>query len=80
MARHIKVNIDNQEYDAVEQDFEIKREEWNEYRLLDGGVVRVKTTVQKIARILESDGKPAYTSDGDPFFLVTHNTQVISTE
>ena len=80
MPRTIKVKIDNVEHDAIEVEFEIAREEWNEYKLLDGGRVRVKITVQKISRILDAQGKPAYVPDGDPHVVVRHNTQVVASE
>jgi hypothetical protein len=34
-----------------EEDFTIEKEDWNEYRLLDGGTIKVKTTVQRIFRV-----------------------------
>jgi hypothetical protein len=66
--------------DVMEQDFEIVREEWNEYKLLDGGIIRVKTTVQRIFRALDDQGKPRNTPEGDPEMIVRHNTQVVATE
>ncbi len=80
MPRIIKVKVGNVDRDAYEVDFEIGREEWNEYKLVDGGRVRVKTTVQKIARLLDAQGKPEFTPDGDPNVVVRHNTQVIASE
>ena len=47
-------------------DFEVANEQWNTYRLLDGGTVRMKTTPRIIYRRLDSDGNPAYDSDGSP--------------
>lgn len=70
----------DQEYDAIELDFEIAKENWNEYKLLDGGIVRLKTTAQKIFRVLDQQGKPARAPDGDPFLVVRHATQVVSSD
>jgi len=78
MPNVIKVRVGNQDYDAIEQQFEIRRENWNEYQLLDGGVVRLKTTAQKIYRILDASGQPAFTAGGDPHALVRHSTQVVT--
>lgn len=80
MVRQTKIVIENEERDAIELDFEMQNEQWNEYKLLDGGKVRLKTTPLKIFRVLDAEGKPAYTTEGDPFFLVRHDTNVTSTE
>jgi hypothetical protein len=85
MVRVLKIKVGSEEYDAIEKDFEITKEDWNEYRLLDGGKVRLKTSVAKILRIkilriLDKDGNPAYTADGDPFLLVRHRTEVAGSE
>ena len=45
MPRIVKLKLVDGEVNGVEQDFEISREEWNEYKLLDGGVIRMKTSV-----------------------------------
>lgn len=77
MARVTKVQLANgEECDAIELDFEIR----DEYKLLDGGRVRLKTSVLRMFRVLDANGNPAYTPEGDPFILVRHNTQVVTTE
>ena len=78
MARVIKVMFGDQEVDAVEADFEINRENWNEYKLLDGGTVRVKTTVSRIYKAVDSQGQTRYNSDGSPMIAVTHKSDVVS--
>jgi len=80
MAKIVKVKVGDQEHDAIEQTFEIAAEDWNEYRLADGGIVRVKTSVQKIYRLLDANGNPAMTPDGDPSVLVRHSTQVVASD
>lgn len=81
VRRTTKVQIENgEELDAIELDFEIHKEEWAEYKLLDGGRVRLKTSALKIFRILDVDGNLAYDPNGDPSILVSHNTQIVSTE
>ena len=80
MARPTQITVDGNLLDVVEHDFEIAREDWNEYRLLDGGRVRVRTTVAKIFRVLDSQGKPEYTPEGDPHLIVRHRTEVIASE
>jgi hypothetical protein len=76
MARIVKIRLGEQEVDAIELDFSIKREEWNEYELADGGRVRIKTSVAKIFRVLDSNGKPAFLPDGDPAVVVRHNSEI----
>lgn len=80
MPKVVKVRAGNQEYDAIEQPFDIREENWNEYRLLDGGVVRLKTTAQKIYRIMGPDGQPARTAEGDPHIIVRHSTQIVASD
>jgi hypothetical protein len=63
-----------------EEDFTIEKEDWNEYRLLDGGTIKVKTTVQRIFRVLDASGKPKIDADGDPEVLVRHSSQVVATD
>ena len=71
-----RITLEGGEVDAREEEFEIVREGWNEYRLLDGGVVRVKTTATRIFRVLREDGTPAVDGEGDPHIVVRHSTQV----
>ena len=81
MARITKVRLESgEERDALELDFEIQAEQWNEYKLLDGGRVRLKTSAIKILRVLDTEGNPAYTPDGDPLVWVRHSTYIASSE
>lgn len=81
MVRRTRIQIANgEERDAIELDFEVHKEEWAEYKLLDGGQVRLKTSALKIFRILDVDGNLANDPNGDPFIMVRHNTQIVSTE
>jgi len=80
MAKITKLSVGGQELQVVEQDFETVKEDWNEYRLLDGGRIRLKTTVQKVYRILDPAGKPAFTPDGEPNVVVRHVSQVVASD
>lgn len=75
-----KVKVGDQEFDTIEVNFEIEDEYWNVYNLVDGGTVRLKTTVQKILRILDADGNPTFTPDGDPNIMIRHRTDVVSSD
>jgi len=46
--------------------------------LPDGTVVKLKTTVLKILQVLDNENKPARTVEGDPFLIVNHRTDVIT--
>jgi len=77
MPNTIKVNINGVDHEAVEISFEIVKEDWNEYKLLDGGRVRTKTVVQRIFKVTEADGSQTKTPAGEPLYIVRHNTQVV---
>ena len=77
MARR-QISADGQEFDVVEVDFEVAEEQWNRYKLLDGGEVRLKTAPLRMYRVLDASGKPAVDADGDPAIIVNHSTQVIA--
>ncbi len=66
------------EVKAQEVDFKLLHEDWSVCTLPDGTMVRLKTTVLKILQVLDDDGKPAKTPDGDPFLIVNHRTDVIT--
>ena len=40
-----KFTINGKQYPTKDLQFNIKNEDWNEYELLDGGKIRVKTVV-----------------------------------
>jgi hypothetical protein len=69
---------DGSQAKAQEVDFKLQHEDWSIYALPDGTVVRLKTTVLKILQVLDKDGKPARTVEGDPFLIVNHRTDVIA--
>jgi hypothetical protein len=78
--RRKTIQLGGQEMEVLELDFNVRSEQWNEYDLLDGGRVRIKTTPLKIARVLDENGKPAYTPEGDPNIIVNHTTHVVCLE
>jgi hypothetical protein len=80
MPKKVTINVNGQDMEAVEIGFSIKREDWNEYELLDGGIVRFKANVFRILRVLDADGKPAKTPDGDPFLIVQSQNAVVTSE
>ena len=78
--RRRQIRIEGSMTDVLELDFEVANEQWNTYRLLDGGTLRMKTTPRIIYRRLDSDGKPEYDSDGSPSVIVNHTTEIVASE
>lgn len=63
---------------VMEMDYVAEKEEWSIYELEDESVVKMRVTAGKIFRVLDDKGNPQFNPDGDPFFIVTHNVQIIS--
>ena len=62
---------------GIEREFEIDREQWNVYTLLDGGRVRVKTSVHKIYQVVDAEGTPVHDPTGLPVFAAAHKSEVV---
>jgi hypothetical protein len=69
---------DGRQAQAEEVDFKLEHEDWSQYALPDGTVVKLKTTVLKILQVLDDSNKPARTPEGDPLLVVNHRTDVIT--
>ena len=68
---------DGTEKKMVEVKWEALEEPWSEYKLEDGTFVRMKNVVLKVFRILDEEGNPGVTLDGEPAVLV-RSTRVIT--
>ncbi len=60
-----KINFQGQEQevDATEVDFQTRKEDWNEYQLMDGSEIKMKLVVSGIFRIdglYDAEGNPVY--------------------
>lgn len=58
-----KINFQGREVDATEVDFQTRREDWNEYQLMDGTVIKMKLVVSGVFRIeglFDEEGNPVY--------------------
>ena len=73
-----KVKLGDREVLAIEQQFEIGREDWNEYKLLDGGTVRLKTSVHRIFRIVDEESNQIYNDQDEPQIIVRHRADVVT--
>lgn len=64
MKKKLKIRLPNRgEIEAMDVDFETIREDWNEYELEDGTVLKFKTIVSSIIRTEDYDpmtGDPVY--------------------
>jgi len=75
-----EIEYEGRKVTVVELDFEIESEQWNTYKTYDGIIVRMKTSPLKIMRILDDDGTPAITNTDDPHIVVSHNTNIVTSE
>ena len=58
-----KINFQGREVDATEVEFQTRKEDWNEYQLMDGTVIKMKLVASQIFRIdgmYDSEGNPNY--------------------
>ncbi len=58
-----KINYLGREVDATEVEFQTRKEDWNEYQLMDGSVIKMKMVVSQIFRIdgeYDNEKNPAY--------------------
>jgi hypothetical protein len=59
----VKANYQGRQVEATEVDFITRKEDFNEYQLADGKVLRVKTVLTDVARIegeKDTEGNPTY--------------------
>ena len=58
-----KINFGGREVDATEVEFQTRKEDWNEYQLMDGTVIKMKLVVSEIFRVdgvYDNAGNPTY--------------------
>jgi hypothetical protein len=65
--------------DAIELQFNPQQEGWSEYRVSDGGLIRMRATALHVYRVVDRQGRPAFLPDGQPDYIVTTQTQMTST-
>ena len=78
MVKTKTMKLGEQTISVEEEQFETIREEWNQYETASGVIVRVKLVVHKISRVLDGDGHPAFSEDGDPRIAVKHQVQIVA--
>ena len=70
MGARVKIRYGGQLVDGEEVDYDPLAEKWNEYRLSDGTVLRMKLVVTKIVRL------DLYNDQGEPIYLVNSNNAI----
>jgi len=76
-----KINVPGRgELTVRDVEFDVIREEWSEYKLKDGGTVRIRATALTISRLVDAQGKPTNNPDGTPAILVNQQLQIVANE
>ena len=78
MPRIVKLPLGSDEVDAYELDYETVKEDWNQYKLTDGRVVRVRVLTSRISQVVDADGNDQFHPDGSPFLLVSNRVEIVA--
>ena len=73
MGARRKINYGGQPVDSEEVEFEPLAERWNEYRLSDGTLLKMKLVVTRVIRL------DVYNEQGEPIYLVNSNNVLSAT-
>jgi hypothetical protein len=65
MERTVRVPFEGKTVEGIDLDFKTQKEEWNEYQVNDGTIIRMKVVVTNIARVIDK-----YDNDGNPIYVV----------
>lgn len=71
---------DGKEIRGFEIEFETDKENWSNYRLLDGTNLRVKHTMLKTFRLVDEDGKPLFDENGEPQIFIDESVEVVASK
>jgi len=72
VCRMRKIPFRGQEVDATEVDFQTRKEDWNEYQLMDGTVIKMKLVAGEVFRI---EGE--YDEEANPVYIVRSKNVLI---
>jgi len=78
MNREITVKLDDKDVRVREVDFEPTFEPWAEYRLIEGGAVRLKVFATKVFIQVDDQGDPKYDAEGYPLIVARYEVKVIT--
>ena len=68
-----KITYQGREVDAIDVNFKVNREDWNEYQLADGTELRMRLVVGVVYYLPET-----YDREGKPVYVVKSQNLVIS--
>ena len=68
-----KITYQGREVDAIEVNFKVNREDWNEYQLADGTELRMRLVVGEVYYL-----PGTYDREGKPVYFVKSQNLVIS--
>ncbi len=81
MAKPVEMPLpDGKKAMVIELSFQIANEDWNEYRLEGGIILRMKSTVARVFRVLDAEGNPAYHDSGEPNIVIQSTNTAIANE
>jgi len=63
---------------AQDLEFKTLKEEWNEYKLEDGTILKIKLVAGKISRGIDKQGKIYYLPNGEPLYHAMFNWLIIA--
>lgn len=64
---------------AEDLSYKTMKEEWNEYELEDGTILKAKIVAQKISRGIADDNKSIlYNPDGEPFYNIRYSVSIVT--
>ena len=69
--RRVQINYNGEQVEAEKIPVESMREEWNQYFLQDGTVLRARLIVSEVLRVIDR-----YTGDGDPIYVIKSTNMV----
>jgi len=64
MGKPTTVKREGETIEGMDLDFEVVKEDWNQYKLEDGSTIKVKVVVSKIIRTNK------YLPNGEPIYVV----------
>lgn len=67
-----RIPYKGREVDATEVDFQTRKEEWNEYQLMDGTSIKMKLVVSEIFKVADE-----YDEEGNPVYVVRSNNVLV---
>jgi len=67
-----KIPYKGREVDAIEVDFQTRKEDWNEYQLMDGSTIKMKLVVSDIFRVPDE-----WDNEGNPVYVVRSNNVLV---